>query len=639
VNKKTATEPEHPRLWISRKTLQQLSGTPRGKHRQSASKTVAQRAEEALKGPDFDWKRNTHNAHLLRAREMQGRVLSLIVRFYQTSDTRFRDAAMEHLRQMGRWTYWSWVTWRQSNPDPLAIYDLSYGENSMTLALGYDLLHPHLSTEERAEIEAISERPLASFLRHTGKERPAWWFRNPTTNWNAVCVGGAGLLALALDRPSRERQRVLKRVEASLTPFMETLKTCRGGWPEGIGYYNFGLRYAFSYYLGWESFHGKQHPLLRSSPVRQSLLFPLLFSPHGIPSSFGDANGWTPMSFHFAVARTLGEAEVDRELERRWQVTESGAAPESKWPNAAEYLCLPPLQPSPRKARSRSVWKPRPGDVAFRKHYPVMDWAVLADRFPQPRLYASIRGGSSEAPHGHQDLSSFHLLAHGKPFIVNIGCEAYLDTTFGPRRWELFETIPASKNVLQLNGVGIHHPASVSLKATSAPGTVGYRVDMTTAMGETRDGPATKRYWRGFFLVRKTLFLVVDVILPCQAALVEQRFFTRADFTQKGLGGRLCLKEHTLACAFGASAQTRLLTCQAMTTFADPSGPRALRHITAEQEEEACLIAAFSVTGKALACEVTPASARHWTLSIREGRRRHRLTLDGTAGLRSARIE
>lgn len=631
VSQKSATQREYPRLWISRHTLEQLSRTPRGSHRKAATAIVAQRAEGALKeGPDFQWKQNTHNAHLLRAREMQGRVLSLIVRFYQTSDQRFRDAAVEHLRQMGQWTYWSWITWRVQNPDPLAIYDLSYGENSMTLALGYDLLHPHLSAAERAEIEAISERPIQSFLRHTGPERPAWWYKQPHSNWNSVCTGGAGLLALALDLPARQRQRVLRRVETSLTPFMDTLKSCRGGWPEGIGYYNFGLRYAFYYYLGWESFHRRKHPLLRSASARQSLLFPLLFSPHGIPCSFGDSNGWTPLSFHSAVARALGEHEIERELERRWQASGQEKADPRHWPNAAEYLCLPPA-PVKAKGSSGSVWRPRKGETAFRKHYPVMDWAVLADRFPQPKICATLRGGSSEAPHGHQDLSSFHLVAHGQPFIINIGCESYLDSTFGPRRWELFETIPASKNVLQLNGVGIQHPAEVSLKPVSGPGITGYRIDMTAAMGQTRDGNAAKRYWRGFFLVNGSLFLVIDIVHPRQVALMEQRFFTKAGFTAKEPGGRLQMDGQTLSCAFAASVPTRLVTTPAMTTFAKQDSPLALRHITAEQEAHALLATAFSATGKPLHCDVKEVSRGIWKLVVQEGKIRRHLTIDRSA--------
>ena len=135
--KETETLLAHPRLYIGRPELERLRRVPRISFLRAAGEEVAGQAEDYCKSPVFDYPREVHNAHLVRARIMQGRVVTLLVRWLQTGDPRFRGAALEHVAEMGRWEYWSWITWRQKDPSPDAIFDLSYGENSATLAVAY----------------------------------------------------------------------------------------------------------------------------------------------------------------------------------------------------------------------------------------------------------------------------------------------------------------------------------------------------------------------------------------------------------------------------------------------------------------------------------------------------------------------
>ena len=91
-----------------------------------------------------------HNWHLIRARYAQTRIVTLLVNYGITGERRFRDAAMDYVRDMAGWEYWSWIKWREHNADPDAIFDLSYGENATTLALVYDWLRDELTDDERA---------------------------------------------------------------------------------------------------------------------------------------------------------------------------------------------------------------------------------------------------------------------------------------------------------------------------------------------------------------------------------------------------------------------------------------------------------------------------------------------------------
>ncbi len=126
---------------------------------------------------------------------------------------------------------------------------------------------------------------------------PPWpgWYCPPHFNWNAVCAGGAGLLALAMYDELPEARRVLPRVEKSIDVFMRGLQQTGGGWIEGVGYWDYGMRYAFLYLLSHERATGRSHPLIDLPETKITLGFPTDFSPNGVPCGFGDSNLWRPM--------------------------------------------------------------------------------------------------------------------------------------------------------------------------------------------------------------------------------------------------------------------------------------------------------------------------------------------------------
>ena len=522
---------EHPRLYAGSEELTRLQRTPRQNLLKKAAAEVAERAEEYCLSATFDYSRNTHNAHLIRARLLQTRVVTLLVRLAQTGEIRFRDAAVAHIRAMGDWEYWSWA-------DPLAIFDLSYGENSATLALAYDWLFEDLSEEERQLfVEMARQRALAPFLAHTG-EKPASWFGRPDSNWNTVCAGGAGMLALAMREELDESAEALERVEASFSPYMRYLQATKGAWPEGIGYWNYGMRYAFMYLLSWEQATEGKHPLMRLASTKATLRFPLDFCPNGVPCSFGDVNHWKPLPFHYAAAERLGSGDLipllDRFLERQ------GLG--SSWPDAAELLLFHPRRSGKRPGGGKDVVKVYKG----------MDWGILADRMPEPRLYMAVRGGTTEVPHGHRDLLSFHCVVGEEALINNVGVGEYLDTTFSDRRYELYETTPASKNTLLINGVGIAGGSAVKTRVLRYGEHRGILMEATEAMGTMRDGPAARFCGRLFLLLEGRALLIVDRVELGQFGRVEARFHTYGQVETAGDGVRIAGHKEQLEMGWAA---------------------------------------------------------------------------------------
>lgn len=512
----------HPRLLVSSERWQSLKSKKTKPLLQAASEIVEQQADEYLASRDLRYNRDLHNSLLLRAREVQCRVWTLLVRWGITGNAAFRAAAVDYIREMSSWEYWSWDRMREGNADPDADFDLSYGENSATVALAYDLLHATLSEKERAMFRELAVkwtfRPFLKTTQLPALAQQGWWFGAPNCNWNTVCAGGAGMLALAMYDEVPEAEEVLKRADASIAPYMNSLEETEGGWPEGIGYWNYGHRYAFLYLLSHEAATGAKHPLLEQKGASQTLEFPLDFCPHAQPCGFGDVNKWCPIAFHYAAAMRFNRTDLIGQLDA--VLSRTKRSHEEAWPSSAELLLHHP----------DCTLDFEPGPHPIVKLYPITEWGILADRLPQPGLYLSVRGGTTEVPHSHLDLGSFHCVVGKERLIDNItvdGSDEYLDTTFSSRRYELFDMTPASKNVVLINGVGVSKPAQAESRLLEGKGWQAIRLDLSAAMGTTRGGkPAASFYARLFLMLQGEIALVLDRVTLESPGRLEARLHT-----------------------------------------------------------------------------------------------------------------
>lgn len=560
----------HPRLHIGARELARLARPPATPLLAAADRWVARHAARWAGMPPLTFDPTAHNAFLIRARHLQARVLTLLVRWRQTDDSRCRAAAIACIRMLGAWECWSWIAWRARDYRPEAIFDLSYGENAATLAMAYDLLHDTLSADERQEFREIALRwPLAAGAVHC-RPGAAWWFGRADSNWNAVCGGGLGMLCLAMHDELARAREILPRVERSLIPFMRQLDRTSGGWPEGLGYWNYGMRYAFMYLLSWENATGRSHPLLRLDGTRRTLEFPLDFCPNGQACGFGDSNSWAPLPEHYAVARRLRARVALQGLEARLahdrQTAMNGRwTPKGDWGAAAGWLLFHDGRPTAGHRRS--------GRGA--KIYRGLDWALLADRWPAPRLFMAVRGGTTKVPHGHRDLFSFNLVVNDEKLIANQGNAEYLDTTFSSRRCELPDINPQYKNTILLNGLGVS--ADAALDATeirNRPGLSGVRLTGASSMGTTRDnGPAALFCGRLVLLLQGQAFLIVDRVVTPFPARVEARLHTYARVARAPRGALLRGRRESLRLAFAASVPG--LLASATTAPTTPTAPPA----------------------------------------------------------------
>ena len=590
----------HPRLYTTRAELDRLREPVELPILQRAAAEMSRQAEEYAGTLELKYNPDTHNALLVRAREMQARVVTLLVRWRQTGETRFRAAAMDHLRAMAAWEHWSWDAWLYADPDFHHWYDLSYGENATTLALAYDWLHETLTREEHSLlVEQARARGLEPFVSVV-EQRPSpngylqgTWVGSPYSNWNTVCAGGAGMLALAMSEEFPElAERVLALAEDSMRPYFEGLRETNGGWVEGIGYWNYGHRYGFMYLFSHTNATGRPHPFLSLPGVRETLSFPMDFVPNGQFCSFPDVNTWSPLSWHYKAAVQLDRPELIPLLDTHAARSKFGGA----WPEAAEFLTLHPRISVPSAAAA-------PSGQGVAKLYPRLDWGILADRLPDPQLYMSIRGGSTDDPHAMVDVLSFNVVVGSEKLIHNYsneGGEAYMHTTFSERRNDIFENGQPAKNVPMINGVGLPDHARVDTRPVEIGGQPGFRLEATTAYGFLwPNKPLVEFAARLFLMLDRKAFLILDRFELPQTGRTEARMHSFADVAEQETHGFLLRgRTEALRIVYACDAPAKTATAIACPTMPE-RGANVLRWCTLSRTQKQVTMATLLVPGDA----------------------------------------
>ena len=515
-----------PRLFV---TAERAADLPSRLH----SPTLQRIAEQVLR--DADWLARTPPvaegsapSYSIGGRWVQSHLECLTCAWVLTRRARYRAAAMRHLAGLLRWKQISCEARANTPADPTLPFCLTYGEQSAAIALMYDFFRPDLSAEEQRTFFAVVDR---FHLRQAvaAQSAPPWWANKSWSNWNGVCCGGMGLLALALHDDRPEAAALVPFVEQSLAEYFSSYVTNGGGCPEGTGYWNYGMNYAVRYVLSWENATGRKHPALRIKELRTALDFPVDFT--GL--TFGDNDGWHPAAFYFLLARRLNHPHAARRA-AAYLATPAAhrpGRPGHARPFAAHGDLLYAADAIPTDAEMRRL------EVAHRRKpvpvtrvYRGMDWASLADDEVFPSLRMSIRGGSATVQgHGMTDLLSFHCRAHGELFITDQHDTGYLSTTFGRRGTDIYTRSPDSKSTLFVEGLGCAKDAACDkTELVTGKGLAGVRIDATHIYLPRM--PA-RFIGRLFLFVENAYWLVIDHVLSNSEVTrlgIESRFHTYA---------------------------------------------------------------------------------------------------------------
>lgn len=503
---------KHPRLLAGEEELARLRREPEMPAMARAHKELVTNARKYLRKRELTWPGGRLDpSGLGTAREMIDRYIALAAAFRKTGDRRLRDAALEYVLELD-----SLKAGRLLPANERRGFWLTDGEECAGVAIVYDWLYDSLSEAERAMLVDLCRKRLLAIGLRDCRRGGQWWFGKQFSNWNAVCAGGLGMLCLAMHDDCPEARRILPHVEESLAEFMTPLHQTDGGWPEGLGYWNYGMAYAFGYMLSWERSAGKVHPLMKLPATKKTLSFPFDFFPNATPAGFGDNNSFFPSPFHYAAAERFKLERVKGAIDRI--LAASGSGMQGLMGGASLGCVLHPGTASGKIRTESRVAKVRKG----------LGWGLIADSMPEPKLYLSIRGGSTTYEHTHVDLLSFRVLVGREWLIENGRAGPYLQpTAFSPHRFRINELNATYKNTIFINGVGpLPGRGTDKEQAVRGQGCYGVRLDASSAMVVKNCFCA-----RLALMVDDSALVIIDRVRTPGASRVEARMHSYHDVT------------------------------------------------------------------------------------------------------------
>lgn len=537
----------HPRLWVSRDTALNLKDKLNTPYLQTQARRILADADWLVEAkPIAEREASTYQQG---TRTIASHLQCLTAAWVLTHETKYRQAAMRHLANLKTWNLISCESRNHSPPDRNEFFCLSYGEHCADIALMYDFFRPDITEEEQKIFFDVLDR---FYLKEAleAAARPPWWAFKEWSNWNGVCAGGIGMLALAFydDRP--ECRKLIPFVEQSLGEYFKSYIKSGGGNHEGTGYWNYGMHYSMRYLLSWENATGRKHPAFQIKELIQSLHFPLDFT--GI--TFGDNDGWHPTGFFFIVAERTGQREAALRaaayLPERVQLPQKDRKRFSRAATGDVLYgadCIPTTEEMQRLRKAHALNKEPVARV-----YEGLDWAALADDSAFPAMRLSARGGSSQVTgHGMLDLLSFKCMLNGVQMIGDQTDGGYLAPTFTGRGTELHGRSAASKSTLFVDGLGCRENVHCRVtEVVKGEGILGIRIDGTGVC------LSWARVFTGrlFLLMESRYWLVVDRVHdPGRGShWIESRFHTYADVETGDEWAALNREDENLAMTFAA---------------------------------------------------------------------------------------
>ena len=367
------------------------------------------------------------------------RVLYLALAHRLTGRQRYTQRAQEEMLAAAGFRDW--------NPS----HFLDVAEMTAALAVGYDWLYEALEPKAREEIkQAIVEKGLRVSLEEDG------WVESKS-NWNQVCHGGLVLGALAVleDEPDLAAQ-IVERAVVNLPKAMAAYAP-DGGYPEGPLYWKYGTTYNVLLISALESALGTDFGLSKLQGFLESSDYYLqVAGPTGMFFNYSDSSlrgGVSPIMYWFAAKRE-NPSLLWRERQELAQFLTEKHSPE----NAANPF-FPFLM----------IWARAVADISPPK---VNHWKADGQtpvgfhrsgwKTPQ-ETFVALKGGSPGTPHGHMDIGTFVIDAHGVRWAEDLGYpQSYQaleslgiqlwDSSQDGQRWDVFRLNNFSHNTLVVDG-------------------------------------------------------------------------------------------------------------------------------------------------------------------------------------------
>jgi hypothetical protein len=502
--------PNHPRLLMTDEDLATIMAAAQADPlRAELNRCVIATAEHILTAPPIPHRAS--NPAQEEERYAVDYVLTCAMAYRLTGDERFFNRAKSDLLAVAAFPDW--------NPKT----DLSEGELSFAVSIGYDWLYAKLNPDERAIIkQALIEKSLS--FADDSYRHGAGWTKN-VGNHNQVCNGGmvSAALALADEEPDLARRVIAGAYDSLRYPL--ALYAPDGAYAEGPGYWSFGTTYSVITFTELESALGTDLGLEAAPGLANTVnYYEAVESPSGPVFNYADATE--------DLQNSPARAWLAKRFDSPFALQHTRLLLEDFLRENAYVKFDPSIQATVvnRFFALQEIWFPNepsgsvtapPLDSHFRG---VADIATFRSAWSDTNaLFVGFKNGDSSAGHGHLDLGSFIMDADGQRWAMDLGPDnvgaqytlpGYFETKNG-KRWTYFRTNNHSHNTVTPGDVLQDHHITAPIIAFNSTPERGFAIaDLTPAYSEE-----VKSLHRGIALLDRSRVLVQDEYQPGQTNL------------------------------------------------------------------------------------------------------------------------
>lgn len=417
--------PGHPRLIVDAAELDRVvarcAADPRAAARRAA---LLERAGALLDEPPARYGRPDGRTLLPVARTVLTRVYELSLAHRLTGEARFAERGYAELAAAAAFPDW--------NPESfLSTAELLHG-----LAVGYDWLHDHLDDGRRALVaNAVLDLGLRPAL--AAHAAGAFW-TTARHNWNIVCNGGVVLGALAVGERAPDLANELLRRALAALPVALAEFAPDGGYPEGVGYWGYAVRYLVPTIAALRSAVGTDFGLSRAEGLDRTGEFRLqLTGPTGRSFNYYDSVD------HESVAALHWLADWYDQPACAWWAARVAA----ERGDAEPPLHLMGI------GRSPAVSPGRLGLARDRLFARTQTYVTRGAWDRAEATFVGFKAGDNATNHADLDLGTLVVDALGVRWALDLGPEAYglpgyWERGPGGRRWNYYRKRAEGHNTL-----------------------------------------------------------------------------------------------------------------------------------------------------------------------------------------------
>ena len=352
-----------------------------------------------------------------------------------TGDTSFRDSALRQLESLFDPEQWpEWTEKSARRPDFPA--NLRTGMLGQSVALAYDWLHAALDAAQRRWIaDGLTRYAIEPYRQSLANN--VWW-AHANNNWQAVIVGGLGIVGMALDADHPRSAELIEFADARMSDYLQIFGEA-GEFNESVGYVG-SMSWPIIYFSVQRDHRGDGDDPLARWPFPEACYWQMYMTqPPGRTVLFGD--GWVnaPARVDYISAVAAGA----REPVLQW-LFEQYYEPDGDDPLPLVWYD-PTLQSAPPDGRL-------PRGRAYHAHGKIVSSRSSWDAASAASVVHAKAG--RERNHEHHDMGQVCIDGHAQRLIVDLGAPSFYPPDFFSRetRWHYYNAAAHGHNVLTFGG-------------------------------------------------------------------------------------------------------------------------------------------------------------------------------------------